>query len=435
MSDRRIAFEEIRRDQVIEVVGDLMWRRLLFAPFGLLVVYFMWRHDPVPWRRNALTACWLIVMVVVTTTAVRLRQRRIGMRGVQLNFLVMAVVMGGAIGVLGGIDSPIAPAALALAVVTPLALPGRFALITILGMVAAIAAATVAQATGHLSIPLPPYLSGEGYTSPRTMLWWRGGILVWTMLGLLYIAGRLRRGMDEVALRSLRARDEVLADHDEQLRAMTTLAGEIAHELKNPLASVKGLAALVAKSVDGQAAEQLAVLRREADRMQGILEEFLNFSRPLVPLQQEEVVVAALAADVIELHTAMALERAVRVELIEQGEQRVRCDRRKVKQVLINLLQNALDATPRGGHVELRLSTTTTSLHLEVVDDGAGLAPQIAERVFQPGVTTKAGGSGLGLTVSRLLARQHGGELVLRSAGKGCTAELVLPLRGVEVGS
>jgi signal transduction histidine kinase len=106
-----------------------------------------------------------------------------------------------------------------------------------------------------------------------------------------------------------------------------------------------------------------------------------------------------------------------------------RCDPRKVKQVLINLVQNALDASAPGAEVRLVAERTETGGALvRVLDRGSGVDPNLGERVFAPGVTTKSNGSGLGLTIARSLARQHGGDLLLRSrTGGGTEALLLLP--------
>jgi signal transduction histidine kinase len=107
---------------------------------------------------------------------------------------------------------------------------------------------------------------------------------------------------------------------------------------------------------------------------------------------------------------------------------RVPCDARKVKQIVINLMQNAIEASARGGEITIEVADGPGGARVSLLDRGGGLAETIAAHAFEAGATTKPKGSGLGLTIARALARQHGGELTLSARpGGGCIAELTLP--------
>jgi two-component system, NtrC family, sensor histidine kinase HydH len=240
--------------------------------------------------------------------------------------------------------------------------------------------------------------------------------------------GAIRWSFERIVRRALAAQQESLEAHAQRAQELTAMSAEIAHELKNPLASVKGLANLLASTApEGKVSERLAVLRREVDRMQAILDEFLNFSRPLVPLALGQVELGALCRETAALHEGLARERDVELRVRADGVS-ARCDPRKVKQILMNLVQNALDASPRGAAVEIAAEAGPDGARVRVLDRGAGVEASIEGALFSPGATTKPSGSGLGLTIARALAQQHGGDLALaRREGGGTVAELRLP--------
>ena len=177
-------------------------------------------------------------------------------------------------------------------------------------------------------------------------------------------------------------------------------------------ATVKGLTQLMAREAGRpQPAERLQVLAGEVVRMQGILEEFLNFTRPLVPLTVSRVDLGELCDEALVLHEGLAAGQGVRLERVGSAHVDAVCDPRKVKQVMMNLLHNAIEASPERGHVTVSVSEPRPGeAHVAVRDNGLGLALELGGRAFDAGVTTKAKGSGLGLTVARALARQHGGR-------------------------
>jgi signal transduction histidine kinase len=170
----------------------------------------------------------------------------------------------------------------------------------------------------------------------------------------------------------------------------------------------------------------MEVLQGEVERMRGILDEFLTFSRPLTPLTLDHIDPRALAARVVALHEGAA--RAHGTKLVLRGQaRRLQADPRKLLQVLVNLVQNALAASS-GGLVEVAVGEDAGRVVFTVADRGPGLDPALRDRVFSAGVTSKADGSGLGLTIALAIVRQHDGELALDDRdGGGTIARVTLP--------
>jgi two-component system sensor histidine kinase HydH len=280
-------------------------------------------------------------------------------------------------------------------------------------------------------IDLVPTPLGGGEAYSWFQLATNGGVMAMTQM-IVHMAGRRTRDGYDRQLRQLaHARDHALTVFSDRTKELTTLSGELAHELKNPLASVKGLAALVGKDLDGKRAERMGVMRREIDRMQSILEEFLNFSRPLAPLNLRTVPVRDLADKVAELHEGLATLRHVEIVVASFGSTSVTCDPRKVQQILVNLIQNAIDASPDHGRIDIRIYDEGPQVIVEVLDEGEGIDKHLGDRIFEAGITTKEHGTGLGLTVARAIAQQHQGDLhLLDREGGGCRARLVLPREG-----
>ncbi|HJL20460.1 MAG TPA: HAMP domain-containing sensor histidine kinase, partial [Sandaracinaceae bacterium LLY-WYZ-13_1] len=409
--------------------------RLVIAPaLGLLALTFA-AFEPTPWRRVLLATVIGLLCVVSYVEFVRYRNRGIGPVMVPLNLAAMVLGQLGMVTASGGLFSPVVPAVVLMSLLAAILVERR----TILALVAVLqlpALWTLAWVHVH-GRPVPslvPALFGDaGALEHGAAPWIAAGVYSFMLLAAARVGALIRGLFEGLFDDAVRERDQSLRMQTESNRALTALSAELAHELKNPLASVKGLAALVAKGAEGKPAERLGVLRREVDRMQEILEELLNFSRPLVPLTMEEVDLGALVSDVLRLHEATAAERGVPLELRADAAPELKCDPRKVRQIVINLVQNALDASPPGAPLTLVVRRHRELAQVRVMDRGPGIPEEVAERVFEPGVTTKDQGSGLGLVVARGLARQHGGELLLaRRDGGGTVAELTLPLAPAE---
>lgn len=418
---KRAHYEELRQIEIGRAIGDLFRWRLSGAPLSLAVGVLFVTFDTVLWRRITIGVAVLGMTSIMIWQHVRDHKIARSAEDLGLNLILVAFVQAAAVIATGGLTSPLLPAVYVITLLMAMFLPTRRFVAGALLQGGWISAITVAQ----IALPLGdvPILGDASQATGALVI--RGTLALFFVFGVSMIGHRSRVAFEAIALRSIKARDEVLASYEDETRAVTTLAGEIAHELKNPLASVKSLAQIVAKDLDGKPAERLSVLRREVDRMQGILEEFLNFSRPLVPLALVETDLSDLCRDVALLHEATARERGVSVVVGAGDRAEVRCDPRKVKQILVNLIQNAIAASPDGATIAITARTGEEGASIVVRDQGRGLPEGVD--VFAPGVTTKPGGSGLGLTIARGIARQHGGDLTIASAPSGCAATLVLP--------
>jgi len=426
-------FEEIQHVETARLFGRVVWTRMIIAPAMGLIALGGGLYESAPWR-CALLFVGVLAVVGISALEVR-RYRNRGLAPGAVDFNIGLGVSGHLIvtSATGGLESPVLPLLLPIAVFVGLTVrkPKLRRLYIGAQLLATWVLALIAVYELVPTFNLDLLGGGPRAGHSDAMILTAAAVLTGGLALAVTMGKNMRAALDAMLIRALEARDDSLRAHAERARELTSLSGEIAHELKNPLASVKGLAALLSRDVtEGKNAERLLVLRDEVDRMQGILEEFLNFSRPLVPLSLERTELQTLAGDVVLLHEGIGRERRLALEI---GGARVqaRCDVRKIKQVLINLVQNALDAAAPGTSVQLETGQVAEQVFVRVMDRGPGLEPSLGERAFEAGVTTKAKGSGLGLTIARAIARQHGGDLVLSPRdGGGCVAEVRLPVEG-----
>jgi two-component system sensor histidine kinase HydH len=421
-------FEEIQRQEAGRLFGRMTRARLFLIPLFLCLFAWLIAIDRTPWRVALLAIALPAFATFIVFEFRRYRTHGLLPGAIDLN---ISFATGGVLLLIvasGGIDSPFLPILFLVATVTALFASPRLSTVLFTVQLAGIWAVAAEAA-----LDLFPHMALGAFSAPRGNAGGRAlpTALVFTVIvTVMRLASRaIRDSLDQMLARSVVAQQESLRVHAERAEELTALSAEIAHELKNPLASVKGLASLLSQHLpDGKGAERLAVLRREVDRMQATLDEFLNFSRPLVPLALGTCDLTALCREVAVLHEGMAQERGVTLEF--PGDTVLaRCDPRKVRQILMNLVQNAIDASPRGQGVELLAEEAADGATvLRVLDRGRGVEPSLGESAFKPGVTTKESGFGLGLTIARALARQHGGDLSLHPRdGGGTAATVTLP--------
>ncbi|WP_224243306.1 ATP-binding protein [Hyalangium gracile] len=223
----------------------------------------------------------------------------------------------------------------------------------------------------------------------------------------------------------------------ERLAALGELSAIVAHEVRNPLGvifnAVTSLRRLL--KVEGDPAMLLDILTEESDRLNRIVADLLDFTRPRDPILQPEDLGRVLL-DAIEAARVQGGSDNSSVRFVAEVDPHLppaRMDRRLIRQALINVLVNALQAMPQGGVVTVKarreLHGGRDWLRSDVSDQGMGIPSELLHRVFEPFFTTKAQGTGLGLAVVRRILDEHGGEITVESTpGRGTTFTIRLPL-------
>ena len=218
----------------------------------------------------------------------------------------------------------------------------------------------------------------------------------------------------------------------ERLAALGQLTAGLAHELRNPLGTIKASAEMLTKSLTKGRTEVLAEMTgyigAEVNRMNGLITSFLDFARPL-QIHPAEADFEAVVDDVIGQQAELAKSRNITVVKRTQGSPlEFAFDSGLLKIALSNLVQNAVQASSPGQEVEIRTIAPDGDLTVLVSDHGEGIQPQHLESIFNPFFTTKPHGVGLGLAIVSKIVDEHQGRLqVFSEPGKGTTFEITLP--------
>jgi signal transduction histidine kinase len=218
-----------------------------------------------------------------------------------------------------------------------------------------------------------------------------------------------------------------------RLAAVGEVASYIAHEIKNPLGIVLSASEFLRSRVSKQEAEVVEEIKEEVARMNNQIENFLDLSRetPLSILPEEP---DSLIKGVARLFKLKAAEKEVAVQVdIVSGIPRILVDRRKFRQILLNILLNALEASRKGGCIFIRAGVSSSEYErhgvtIEVRDEGHGIAPERIGEIMEPFVSSKSTGSGLGLAIAKQLVLRHKGHFALLSKpNEGTRVQLAFP--------
>lgn len=422
---RRARFEALRRSIFAEMgQAQARMKLVMIAPFHAVVLALLAVRG-FPSVRVAiqtgvfLTMCGLFAYRVAPSNHKTLPQ-------LTLAFLTFLISVANT----GGLASPLLPLGmpmLAGASVTLARIPR-----TIFFVVCSIGFTGLAllsrTAVGDLPVPLTPH---DGIPSPEYLLIAFGSV-AFTVLTISRFGSYVSSAYERVAMELATRREELCTEGADRTRALEGVAARLAHEVKNPLSAIKGLSTHMARSAtDPKSAERLAIVAAEAERLQAIVDSYLSFSRGLEELNVAPTRPYEIARELTLLLETRAADAGVTLEVSGNAEVELNADARKIRQALLNLVLNAMQASPSGEKVTIDVGHACAVdgfLRMRVIDHGDGMSKDVLDRIQKPYFTTKEGGTGLGVAVARGLVEQHGGHVAYESApGKGTTVIVDLP--------
>lgn len=226
---------------------------------------------------------------------------------------------------------------------------------------------------------------------------------------------------------------EEQAKRREKLSAMGELASGVAHEIRNPVNAIGMIAQRLNKefSPEKDAEEYnsiLKVLKDEVTRVNKIITQFLNYARPL-DIQLRSVNAALFSEELYRLFIGQAEMKKIRLENLASNSLEIKIDPELMKQALMNILQNALDAVSEGGKVSINYYKDGAGIVFEIKDTGSGISPDMEKKIFDLYYTTKKDGNGLGLSIAQKVVSQHNGTIECESEiNKGTKFKIRIPI-------
>jgi two-component system, NtrC family, sensor histidine kinase HydH len=263
-------------------------------------------------------------------------------------------------------------------------------------------------------------------------------LAVGIVTGILSDRERSRRAELQIAAQRLRQMNVELRNTSEQVKradrlsAIGQLAAGLAHEIRNPLASIDGAAEVLEPGGEPEEVrrETLAIIRKESARLFRLLTNLLDFARPREP-ERRAVDVRQVFDSVLQLVRHSGGKRIEFRAETPGNLPRLMCDEEQLAQVVLNLAMNAVQAMPEGGEVRLIATQQNGGILIQVRDQGCGIPDEHLDKVFDPFFTTKDGGTGLGLSVVHQIVSQHGGSVkATRNPDRGMTFSLFFPQAG-----
>lgn len=396
----------------------LRMRPLLVAPAVALLWVLLWPAAP----RAQSIAVTCVSATMLTWFAVEAwitRRREVGERWLLVSLVVTFVALVVASTATGALQSPFVPLLFAPSV-TAFAAWGRSRPST--GMLALLVTGVVVLAVVPDGVPFPTLSAHLHVPMIAVTLVLSAALLRVSVAGLSDAHAQAGASLD-------RMRDELLAGAAERALAVESIGAKVAHEIRNPLTAIRGLVDLLAPCAeDDRARRRFEVVRSEVARIEGIVQDYLGFARPLAELRRRAIDVASVARDVVDILDARAHQAGVVVTL-SAASVTMQADPQRLTEALLNLVGNALDACDRGGRVTIEVAPVDGGgARMTIRDDGRGMGPEQLARLGTPYASDRPGGTGLGVVLAKQAIAQHGGTVEYCSArGEGTTVIVTLP--------
>ncbi len=239
----------------------------------------------------------------------------------------------------------------------------------------------------------------------------------------------------EQSYSQLREQADLILEIEEQLRradrlsALGELSAGMAHEIRNPLGSIRGTAEILQEGIDpsDRRYEFARILLKEVDRLNRVVEDFLRFAQP-APAERDRFAAAGLIEEVVQLTSRQAQKHQVDIAFEQHPVPEILGDAGQVRQAFLNLVLNAIQAMPDGGRLTIVLRAQDDEVIAEFLDNGPGIPLENLERIFNPFFTTRSEGIGLGLAITHRIVEGNGGRIEVASkVGEGTSFAIYLP--------
>lgn len=395
----------------------LRLRPVLVAPVMMATLVLLHRAAVPAAQLRAAAVGFSAMLSFFVWEARRAQKATIGARGLLASMLVTEVGIGLGCAVTGGARGPLLPMLLAPTVVGIAAFGPTRRSVAVLAGTSGVLVGLACLPAGVPFPPLPAAIHG-----PLALVATAAAALL-AATG----AATLGEGYEAARAEVEAARDAAVLAAVARTQAIAALGAQVAHEIKNPLASVQGLAELLAEDAeDPRANQRLAVMRAEVARIEAIVRDYLAYARPLAAASAPgRFDLGALARRVAQTLEGRAARRSV--SLTVRGEGLAYGDATRLEEAVLNVALNAVAAARQA--VELVVEPTTEAIVLRVHDDGPGMSPSTLARVGTPFFTTTEGGTGLGVLLARQATERDGGTLSYVSReGAGTVATFTWPI-------